>query len=1813
MVRESWRMGLLTGVSILAIGLPAPAEAGVLPGIDHTLASTNVNDTLTICLAGDSCSSGTSNSGTGVVTSVVDDVASGEIQQIGIASGSAPGGDVVLHMINSGTADISALATAVAPGGSATARATIVTAIAQDGEGQGDVLLDLSNDGMLVANAGASAAGSHALAAATVDAAIHQIAQSVWTGTGDAVADFANNGTLAADAQATAKGHSAATAVANAHRGIGNYVGAYGSGNAAGSIANSGNVEVAAAASAALAGETGRAAAFAFVSNAVQQTGYARLGDASIDIANSGTIEIDASAFAFAFATGPTVGSTAAHATALAAASFAIDQTATAMAGDVTLGFENSGSIQISANATAVAAAGGSATQAGSASASGYIHDALYQHGYAPAGSVHIAGTNSGTLDISDVAKATGANAVADAHVKYAVSQSAVALGGNADVSFANTGTLDEAIVASAHGTEGFATATAKLTQAIFQGASATGEASATLDNEGTIDVGLLATADAAQSADAQVMNWQGIAQLAQSPGDAALALANGGTIRFNATALATAHNSSSASANASALIFNRGIFQTAEAKFVNQSSATSFIHFTSMPVGAASIALDNSGTISIDSLGRARADEFAQVLAAASSIVHQYAEGTSATVTIDNSGTIEEGVLAQATGGQVADAAAYASGIKQDADARGAIISGTRTSSGAGHVFQFRGGIGPASASLTNDGTISLIAEAHAVNTGTALAASHSFAFAGATAVIAVAISQGAFGTQASADLANHGTIQLAALAAATGVEYAAARADVAGIEQAALATGSMASIHFSGSSATGFGGRIFQGPASAQLSNSGSIEMSAGASASAKQQADLQVHEFGVSQIARGTAATDLVANDGTFSLEATGQVKAATGSAFVLAGGIDQQAMGFNSASVTVVNSGVLKVDAVAQGSALSGYNTDVAIAGAITQDPLALGSESARVANSGLIEVSADARATAADTALAVAYGGLITQDPWWGTMDAALDNSGQLKLTAVASAVGGVAAYGSARATAYHVDVANVVADVVNSGSITAAAVVHADGPAGSAIAYAAGISMFATNHGTSAPAGSLAGTIENSGSLKIAARVDAADSGTLSAAATGIYLRSTRDDATVVNSGLIDVEAITTHGAPANAWGVHVVTGFSGDPAQAGDSFTFTNDGGTIIARQSTDGGDTWQRGMAIDVTQAPNASVINLLGDGVVYGDIGVQAGDVINVKAGTTYFDGIINPADLPAGELTAADLDSGVFGVGTLNIEDGGNLVLADSRITGAANMYDGPAYAFVDTLNVASDGTLTFELQPGSGGVQPVGSYPQVFADTVKLAGTLVADVTPANGLFADSYSWQNVIDANALTGKFGTCALGGGYADSVLLKLTCSYDSNANVDLSLNRVAFNAVAGLTGNETAVGGGLESAYEDGGAAASTGSGAFGALVGNLFRLNGANYTLALNEMTGAGYAGYLQSFNTLGYHYEAVLDHASDCDQPILAGSALECRTAPFHLWGQLDYDHLQTDGDSELAGGSSHRSTLLAGADVNLSRVAVVGISAGSVSNHVRFADAAGSDIKGDGWQLGGYGVYDPGAFFVKALGTYSALNGDARRHLDFGASPGAITGKPDVRLWTLGVHGGYRLQFSARNLVTPFVNYDYTDANLQRFTETGTTGAELAVNGGSEKHSWLTGGVKWSGLFGAIAPEASVGWRHRFGDKRASFDARFAASPSTSGFDIVSMGEKSDALLAGVSVGGRLGPVAVRLAYQGAFSGGTTEHSGFVKLVLPLNAPAAAPRHASVSPPPPQHQLAVETCPGGTVILATGTCQRSRTHPAQQP
>jgi uncharacterized protein with beta-barrel porin domain len=195
---------------------------------------------------------------------------------------------------------------------------------------------------------------------------------------------------------------------------------------------------------------------------------------------------------------------------------------------------------------------------------------------------------------------------------------------------------------------------------------------------------------------------------------------------------------------------------------------------------------------------------------------------------------------------------------------------------------------------------------------------------------------------------------------------------------------------------------------------------------------------------------------------------------------------------------------------------------------------------------------------------------------------------------------------------------------------------------------------------------------------------------------------------------------------------------------------------------------------------------------------------------------------------------------------------------------------------------------------------------------------------------------------------------------------------------------------------------------------------------------------------------------------------------------------------------------------------------------------------------------------------------VKALGTYSLFDGDSSRRIDLapygGTVAASIGGDPDVNMWTVGLHAGARIATSKTSVLTPYLNIDHVDAKLDQLVEQttgGDEGAELTVLGGTSKHTFLTGGVKWAGKVGGLVPEVNLGYRYRLGDKRASFSACFDGDPDCA-FDIVSAAEKRGSFLAGLNVGGKLGPVDVRVSYEGEFNSDVTSHSANLKLVVPL-------------------------------------------------
>ena len=218
------------------------------------------------------------------------------------------------------------------------------------------------------------------------------------------------------------------------------------------------------------------------------------------------------------------------------------------------------------------------------------------------------------------------------------------------------------------------------------------------------------------------------------------------------------------------------------------------------------------------------------------------------------------------------------------------------------------------------------------------------------------------------------------------------------------------------------------------------------------------------------------------------------------------------------------------------------------------------------------------------------------------------------------------------------------------------------------------------NNTTAAGAGAMAGAITNSGGITVAAH---ASGGSSVASATGIHLLSGPAMLRIVNSGSISVEAAVGNGGAASARGIRAIgNGMAGAPT---DVLTIENSG-DIIVRFSTDGGTAFHRGTAIDVTEAPNPTVINLLA-GNITGDINLQSdADTINVTDDETVFNGIINASCMPAAGVAAGTgggaADSPALsscGVGTLNINNGGNFHLAIDDV-------DGPSYVFMNTLDL-----------------------------------------------------------------------------------------------------------------------------------------------------------------------------------------------------------------------------------------------------------------------------------------------------------------------------------------------------------------------------------------------------------------------------------------------------------------------------------------------------------------------------------------------
>jgi uncharacterized protein with beta-barrel porin domain len=1318
--------------------------------------------------------------------------------------------------------------------GTTTNAAAFARGISEFSTGVATAAFALVNNNRVAATAIAHGTGQSAYAVAT---GVQQVIDNSVNGSASITNSAA--GTIFARAQAISTGGQVtAAATANAIRQRVTGISTNTAFRVAASLANSGKITALATATA-VGSDRARARARAF--GVSQYVADAQILSALVT--NSGSIEGIAKAVA--------VGS---HGTAYAVAAGVQQQAAFGAAAYLTN--NNTGAILGQASAFISGTKGVANAKAFATGASQFAFDVRLFNALL---------TNSSSGTISALAKATAVGGTA-AHVRARASAVGVSQFAN-DVDVSNLTVVNSGhILAQAHAlasnsSRAFASASA---YGVFQGAGDDSQylnASVTNNAGGSIGALAVAIANGSHSATAYARAY-GVWQSGEVEGAAVLSVVNSGSILGQASAHAVGTSGPRASASAIGVFQRGGEPDAAMASVVNNSTgviqglakatalgfdagATAYaagVYQSSDDARAVIFSVANSGRIfaqagalAVASTGEAHASAYAVG-------VRQFGntdeDRTAFTASVTNSAGASIVGVAQAVarGSAEAFATAYAWGVSQ------------------------RAGAGAISFTVTNSGSIAGSAAAFA-------SAPHGFARASATAYGVLQATEDGFGPTFTAVVNNSGNIS--AKARATAIGDVSANAFAFGVLQTAddyslmnFTVANSGSIianavalakgigTISGAFASAVGvkqiGTDF-GILNASVTNSAGAVIAA--NAVARQSAttpgpvtDVRAFAFGVSQSARdGGLASLTVTNSGQVQAQASGYAFALHGSAQASANatGVFQNAQEVAGATLVVTNNATGGIFAIARATA-HGAATATANASASAYGVAQLaggegGFASLTVNNSGSIGALAQAAARGGSArAVASAYGiyqsfDFITQAV------ATVNNSGAINASALAKAVGTRFSTAIAHATGIAVSAFTpgtpFVVSIANSGNIRAFANAAATGATGThhALAEASAVGIFVRAGGSGVVSGIIEGTISNSGHIFASAIVGHGSAGF--AHAVGIWDPSGLNDTTITNTGLINAYAqVPNTGMKGGVMGAYatgiLISGFESDggpvssgallaapagsnPAPAIPGRTLVvNDGGTIWAGQSQNGGQTFQRGNAINtlglfvpgtpttsdptpspllaIESAPNQVVIQLQGTnqpGHIFGDILLGShvignntvDDEVDIFNGKTFFDGIVNDPNKIGQLLYSASTSAtppfappGYPFVGAFNIQNGGKLVLCQEGWTLAcdsgggawanagpggagfdpATGKNGPAYVFSNTFTVASGATLAYQLTPLSTPSSATGVF-------TNPSGKPLTTFTPGNypQVFANIAHLSGTVQAAYLPGFY----------------------------------------------------------------------------------------------------------------------------------------------------------------------------------------------------------------------------------------------------------------------------------------------------------------------------------------------------------------------------------------------------------------------------------------------------------------------------
>jgi outer membrane autotransporter protein len=222
------------------------------------------------------------------------------------------------------------------------------------------------------------------------------------------------------------------------------------------------------------------------------------------------------------------------------------------------------------------------------------------------------------------------------------------------------------------------------------------------------------------------------------------------------------------------------------------------------------------------------------------------------------------------------------------------------------------------------------------------------------------------------------------------------------------------------------------------------------------------------------------------------------------------------------------------------------------------------------------------------------------------------------------------------------------------------------------------------------------------------------------------------------------------------------------------------------------------------------------------------------------------------------------------------------------------------------------------------------------------------------------------------------------------------------------------------------------------------------------------------------------------------------------------------WGQVFGGHADQSAVNGMNGYRANYGGTLLGADTAVSdtwRLGGVFSYSNTLIQHT--GDTAGNSTRVNGYGLMGYASLAGNPWYLNLSAGYVMQNYSTHRQIDIisQTARGSFSGNQYV----LSAEGGWPMAVSGMTL-TPLAGVAYSYQRQDRYTESGSIAALMLGNVNTTSIRSSLGAKLEKGYetaYGTVVPYLQAKWVHEYDKSTATTDARFAASPTDTGFTTV--------------------------------------------------------------------------------------------------